>query len=392
MDVAIDQESQIRIRRDECEEDLPLALDRLCCSIREMRTGCLHALAVFFAGQFRGDAIEPYLNDIIKQLSLIISDPFSPTEHDEALTLTCLLCQQRFSAFDPFTRVVVGTLLPRLGRVAQDETLEYFASAFLAAFGTDSDDFRVTVISRLAQLLTNKKARTVEFTPTMTAELLSSLSLVLAAAPPPVAAIQFFAEIQDILASALSASKLKILLAALDLVSVVYESMKFVEKMIEVEGFDGELPMPLIQFCNAYVGRFMTLPGLMVKKVHQRAVTWRCQVIIKTFDGAPTSSELVLNSQLVTITGARPATLIGAIRRVTQDHFAEQMCDNPLIHDMLGIDLMTRFQALKRIRENKSAIQQDRVITRRQREKAISKARKKKAKREEYHSSEEDVE
>jgi hypothetical protein len=115
-------------------------------------------------------------------------------------------------------------------------------------------------------------------------------------------------------------------------------------------------------------------------------------VIIKTFDGAPTSSELVLNSQLVTITGARPATLIGAIRRVTQDHFAEQMCDNPLIHDMLGIDPITRFQALKRMRENKSVIQQDRVITRRQREKAISKARKKKSKREEYHSSEEDVE
>jgi hypothetical protein len=119
---------------------------------------------------------------------------------------------------------------------------------------------------------------------------------------------------------------------------------------------------------------------LLVKKADQSTLMWCCQLIAKEFDGAPTTAELTSNSQLVMITGVRPVMLVGSIRRVAQNHFAEQVCNNPLIHDMFDINLMTRFQALKIIRENKAVIQQDRVSTRRQREKITSKDRKKKNK------------
>jgi hypothetical protein len=42
-----------------------------------------------------------------------------------------------------------------------DIAIEFFSAVFLAAFGTDKDDF----IGRLAELLTNKKTQRVEFTP-----------------------------------------------------------------------------------------------------------------------------------------------------------------------------------------------------------------------------------
>jgi hypothetical protein len=168
--------------------------------------------------------------------------------------------------------------------------------------------------------------------------------------------------------------------------------MKFVQQMINAEGFNGELPMPLVRFCSDYIGKFGALPALLVKKADQRTLTSRCQAIAKEFEGELTTAELVLNSQLVTITGVRSVTLVAAIRRVAQDHFAEQMCNNPLIHELFGIDLLSRGQALKIIRENKAVIQQDRVANKRQREKAISKDRKKKTKRAEHHLSDEEVE
>jgi hypothetical protein len=113
-----------------------------------VRSG-VSALAAFFAGQFRDDESDIHLNDMVGQLSLIIGLPFSAAEHDDALTPICLLCLQRFSGFDSFKRVVVATLLPPLGRLAQDESFEFLAAAFLAAFGTDSDDFWATGIGRL---------------------------------------------------------------------------------------------------------------------------------------------------------------------------------------------------------------------------------------------------
>jgi hypothetical protein len=331
----------------------------------------IHTINVQLSGLFLAEDLDANLNDMVSDLMCIIANPFVQSEHDEALTLLCNACVQRFTDFDGYARAIINDLLPALADVAPDQTFRLFSIAFIASFGLLADDAKQAVLARYVQILGNRRSRGVDFSPPMITEALKGLALMLSMAPAPLVAVDMFEDIYGVIDKALKSSKTKVLTAALDCVPVVFEAIGEVEE----PAMDG------LQFAGNFAGKFRELPGQVQKKADQKAVNSKCNQIRKVFDGDENSIEIVLNSQVVTIAGDRRLTVLAAIRRISGDHFQQQMSENQFFHEYFGFELMTLRTALREKARLKDEIRYDRAVSKQERKKAIAKQRKQKSKR-----------
>jgi hypothetical protein len=379
-DAALTKEARITINAQEWQTEFPPALERLSAPVKELRPPAVRSFSTFFASTFVDDLIDPYLRDLTTSLLAIVSDPFSPSEHDDALSLLCLLCLQRFSSFDPYARVVISELLPGMDSLNANDIAQFFAVSFLASFGLSSIDSQLPVLTRILSLLRNKKVHAVELSGRMIAELTRGLNVMLAVLPPTVCGSQLYEQIAPVVDVLLGSSKRKVLFSALDTLAIVYESLVAVERLLE-DGEPVDVPMTVVQFTGDYANKFRKLPSQLAKKADQRAVQERCDELRALFDGAENSEEIVLNSQVVTVVGERKRTAVDAFRRVAGAYFQQTMTDNAHVHRFLGVVLLARRVALRLKKGQKAVIEADRAMSKRAKEQMIAKDRKKKEKR-----------
>jgi hypothetical protein len=210
----------------------------------------------------------------------------------------------------------------------------------------------------------------------MIIECLKGLNLMVSLSDSTVSACDCYSEITGVIDCMLGMKDPKVLSEALNLLLLLDESIVEVETLIE-NGEGSELQESRIQFIGAYGGKLGKIPELVSKTADQQSLSKQCALVGRKFDGVEKRvNHIVLNNQSVEIRGWKRQTVVAAVKRVTKSHFQEQLIANLMIHQFLGITLMTQQQALNMKRKVKGTMEHDHVLKKREREQAIAKKRK----------------
>jgi hypothetical protein len=323
-----------------------------------------------------GSSLADDRDGFVSTLCSVIGHPFSDSEHKEALALVCNLSLQLFTGFDRFATVFVQQFLPTLSDLPANQQFRLYAVGFVAGFSLVAEDARQRVVQQYCELLTNRRSRGAPFTSGMIIECLRGLNLMVSLCASTVSACDCYSEIAGVLDRMLGVKDPKVLAEALNLLLLLHESIAEVETLTES---GCRLQMSRIQFIGAYGGKLAQIPGLAPKKADKRALSKQCALVARIFEGEEGSvDDIVLNNQSVEIVGRKRQTVVAAVRRVTKAHFQEQMATNQIIHQFLGITLMTQQRALGMKRKFKDRIESDCAMKKRAREQAIAKKRKQK--------------
>jgi hypothetical protein len=195
--------------------------------------------------------------------------------------------------------------------------------------------------------------------------------------PPFIAASVLSSEIVPAIDLLLESTKRKILAPAIETIAILHNCIQ------KVDGSEYGLPLDVGQFTNNFAPKLGKVTRQVTKKVDQRTLGGRCTEIRAVFDGGDNEIELELNNQSVVIVGARLRTAVDAIRRVAVDAFQRQMCENLLVHELLGFRLRERSQVIREKRKWKALIDADRATAKKVKEQGIAKERKKREKQRE---------
>ena len=381
-DAAIEAES--RVERDLARWDaiVPAALEKMSSSIGDIRVAALRTIVYQMTGQYLGSAIDDLASDLIDQINTIIEENSSREEHDIAIFAACSICLQLLDNFEPYAMVILNDQMPQLADCENECLLRFFGIGFMTAFGTQ-DETRKRVLTRFIQLLMNKKARGVDFSPAMTMEAVDAVALILSVVPVDMC-MEMLEDIEALIDRCMASEKAKVILSGLELVLVLWDAMKEFEGVMraddekEAAKFLGEEK----RFIGKYSGKMGQLPGQVSKKNHQKEVRAKCTEVEKVLNGEEQCTlELVLDSQQVVIEGARNLCLTSAVKRVTQHHFAQQMSSNSGLHAIFRFELMSRHAALRMKKQLKDEMRSDRQMTKKERQQDRSKKRRQKAAR-----------
>jgi hypothetical protein len=344
----------------------------------EIRFDSIKNLTNNLSAVFLGNSLVDDRDGIVSTLCSVISNPFSDSEHNEALTLVCNLSLQLFTGFDPFVTVLIRQFLPTLCNLTENYQFRLYAIAFITGFSLVAQDVRQQIIEQYCELLTNRQSRGTIFTSGMIIECLKGLSLMISLCESTVSACNCYSKIMGVINRMLGIKDSKVLSETLNLLLLLHESIIEVEMLIE-NGEDYKLQESHIQFIGNYGGKLAQIPGFASKKIDEQALSKQCALITRVFNGKEkNTSDIVLNNQSVKIIGYKQQTVIAAVRRVTKSHFQEQMTANLIIHRFLGITLMTQQQALGLKRKFKHTIEYHYITKKREREQAIAKKKKQK--------------
>jgi hypothetical protein len=331
----------------------------------------MQALAYQLTGQFLGELLDDFSNDLVEKLRIRILENSSEREHDMAIASLCLICLQVMTNFEPFAVVCINDLLPLLPNLVPECSRRFSFLAFIVAFGVDSQEKYINVLTTFLQILARKKSRSTEFTPSMMAEGIKAINVLLARCSPDyLDSSGLFSEVCDFVDRSLTRPKAKIILAALETVSVLYDILLQVADLEDLR---------IKNFTGRYLGKFVQLPSQVSKKTATKEVRNKCRDLSRYFDGDPVfTTDLTLNNQEVHANGAREVVLVDAIRSVTQSYFEQTMSTNTLIHALFGWDLLSRTHALRLKKKMKDDIKRDRVSNRKDNDMSIAKKRKQK--------------
>ncbi|OHS98664.1 hypothetical protein TRFO_34883 [Tritrichomonas foetus] len=376
-DSALDEATEIVSDLDNWRDAWPTLIEKINSTRIELRVSALQSMNKILTARYLGyEDLQPYLDDTVNCLHGPIMDRASRAEHDEALGVLCNLAMNTFAEFEPFLRVFLNDIMPTLSDMHEEESFRFFAIAFAVSLSVSHQDLCLNVIKKLISLMMNKKSRTTDFTPEMLAECLKAICLLAATFEDQVVAETLLADLQGLLDLAISNHKPLVILAALDLVPIIYEAI--VTNEIQNPTENGVSVVASKQFAAKYKTKLASLGQDLPKKADQKAVFQKTQEINNIFDGETVEEELTLNNQNVTISGVRPVYILQAIRRVTRVHFQNQMSENLDVQNLFGYQLLSTQHALRLKKKHKSEIQRDRVVSKKEREMAIEKKRRQK--------------
>ena len=374
--VALEEASQIVNIDDEDEEwdnYLPACMDKVNSHRPVVRVAGLLSLVELFSREYRGNSpsISSIMNEVMSAISDSITSPQRRDEYESALIVVCLLALNSFSRFESFSPVFINDVLPTLPEITREHSLAFFALAFIVSFGVKSKVTCLQVFDQYVELMLNKKSRSVEFTTDVIVEIARGLKLMLSVFPSSVAAVTHREVIERVIDQLLSSTNPNVLVAGVNLIPVVYESI--VQEL--------EDPAEHSLFVGKYQGKVKDLPLQVTKKADQKTVRNASSIVEGYLDGELLEDKLTLNSQIVPIEGPRHLTFVEAIRRVTKTHFQEQMCTNVNVHTSLGFELMSNHVALRMKKKFKKEVTQERGESKRDREQDIAKKRRQKDQR-----------
>jgi hypothetical protein len=298
-------------------KEYPDMLNHLSSRDPNVRLAAIHSMKNQISGIFIPVDLDSNVNAIISDFLRILKS--SPPEHDDTLILLCCLCLQQFSHFNPHAKLIIGSLLPRLSNC---DALELFAVGFIASFGLADEEHHLQLdILRIYLDLMSRDEFDVEC--------LKSLTLMLAVFDPEHCLGVLFERILHIIDDCLLWTEEVILLAAIDLVMVVYEGLHNIESQ----------PIDIHKFTREIVATLRELPRKLRKKHEQKALARRCREVEQQFNGEIVTTKFGLNPRRMTITGARNHVALAAIKRACGDNFQQQMFQNRFIHIFFGNDI-----------------------------------------------------
>lgn len=385
-DSALEEASEIVSDLDNWEEVWPSLIEKVASSRIELRVSALQSMnKILTARYIEYSEIEPFLEDTLNCLHNPIMSRASREEHDEALTVLCNLSLNTFAEFEPYVHIFLDDIIPTLPDMTEEESFRFFAIAFVVSISVSHQDLCMKVFRSLHGLMTNKKSRTTEFTEQMISSCIKSIGLLISTFPDEVVADTIYSDLTALIDLAVSNQKPLVILAAIDLIPIIYEAILTVESQNQTEEAVNAIKSK--QFASKYKSKISDLGSDLSKKADQKTVKSRVKEVtdllsnIAVRDGTlmeGASESIVLNSQEVEIFGVRNCLILSAIRRITKVHFQQQMSENLEIRDFFGFKLLTSDHALRLKKKNKGEIMKNRVQTKKEREMEINKKRRQK--------------
>lgn len=385
-DSALEEATEIVSDLDSWRETWPSLIEKVNSQRIELRISSLQSMnKILTARYIQYEEIEPFLEDTMSALHDPIMNKASREEHDEALAVMCNLSLNTFSEFEPYAQIFLDDILPTLPDLKEDESFRFFTIAFLVSISVNHQDLCMKCFDSLYNIMVNKKSRTTEFTEQMIASCIKAIGLLISSFPDEVLAETIYSKILSLINLAISNQKPLVILAAIDLIPIVYEAVISFEIQSETEEAANSVKSK--QFVSSYKGKLADLGSDLSKKADQKAVKSRVNEIFELFncstvedssltEGATES--IVLNSQEIQVVGVRKCVILSAIRRITKVHFQQQMTENLDIREFFGFTLLTQDHALRLKKKNKREILQNRVQSKKEREMEIDKKRRRK--------------
>lgn len=380
-EAAIEEASEIISDLDTWESSYPDLLAKIDSPRAELRLSAMRSINKILSGKYIGMDIEPYIDQTVLVLRQPLFEPVSQQEHDEAFGVLCNLATNIFNEFEPTAILILNQVSPLLPGLNDEEAFTYFAIAYIVSLSVSSESECRKILNQFLNLAFSKKARTSEISPESEAELIKAIGIMIAAFPEHIAGEDVRPNLCDIIDKAFTTQKTPVILAALELIPIIYESIVMLEET-EAENTEEIVnTQQSRQFASKYRSKISSLTDNVTKKQDQKDIKASVKSIVDYLDGEEMMERIVLNIQTVDITGPRRIYLMSAIRRVTKAHFQIGMSQNAEIHNLLGFEIMGHHDALRVKKKNKKKIEAERMTNTKDRKRDLAKKRNQKEER-----------
>lgn len=381
-DHAINAQCQVIKTSNNWQKDLPDCAEKASSSRNDIRLAALQSMNEILSEKYIGDDLESLIETIFDSLLTPITEPTARQEHDEALMVVCNLALNTYNLMEEQTYSFLNELMPKLPGMTGDQTARAFAIAFVTGFTLSNEERCESCLSRLLELIANKKKRTVKFEPECVVALINAVALLLSILSSTVAVGKLAPQIATAVDIALESKKAPVLSAVLDLLPIIYECIKEVEEYSEE--LQEQYQADASHFAAKYRNKIATLEDNVDKKQDKRDIRLKVAKITEFFDTNELTEDIILAEQSVCIEGARKVCIVDAIRKVTRHHFAHMMIQNPGIHDAIGVKLKVGSVRLSEKKKQKKETERERIVTKKERQMGLAKQRKLKEERREH--------
>ena len=375
-DAALEEAADISYDITNWWETWPSLIEKAKSSRIELRVSALQAMNKILTQRYiKFERFEEFLDDTYDALQASIMNYASREEHDEALLVICHMSLNFFTLFEPTTQMFLDSIMPNLNRSENDEAMRFFTAGFLLSFSVTHKDLCVRAMNLFFKLMINKQTRATQFSHETIIECLSAITLLTASLPEDVVVEEFMPNYQKLLDLFFEKKNPQVLLAMIKLIPILQEALSTYE--IQVAN-DKEAENKSKDFLMKYKAKLFSLGEDQLKKADKKSIKSSVKDIVAILEGRPVEESLTLLNQDITISGIRKNYILNAIRRITTVHFQNQMSENVNIHELFEYHLVSAKYALRRKNEMKGEIQHQRVVSKKEREMAITKQRRKK--------------
>lgn len=390
-DAALDEAAEVVSDLDNWQEHWPSFVEKANSTRSELRLSAFQSMNKVLTARYVGyEDFEPFIEPTFDALHEAIVNYASRSEHDEALGVFCNMSLNCFYEFEHYVQVFLDNIVPTLSGISEDEVFRFFTVAFSVAISVSNSELSLRTFNLFYNLLMNKKSRSTEFTTEMLAECVKSVGILLSSFPDEVIAENLASQIEDLIDQMVSNQRAPLILAAIDLIPIVYEAILSNEAPANSEEHANAIQSK--HFTSKYKSKIANLGNDLSTKADQKLVKNRVKEIIDILSGNEIVDSclmdncvetITLNNQSVELHGYRRLILLSAIRRVTKVHFQQQMTENLEIRELFGFQLFSSEQANRLRKKHKGEIQQQRIADKKERQMAIDKKRRQKMERNE---------
>lgn len=327
----------------------------------------------FLISKFCGDGfIEPFVNDLVTNISKIAIDFPSRRLHDTALSIICLISISCLDDVeDPFS-VFEKEMMLHFNEIKNGQSFRFYTIAIVAAFSINDEELCSKILRSFLEIAQNKHPKACKFSPQTVCEIFTGIALMLSMFPESVCAQTFTEEIMKAIDTGLQSSITEICFAAMNVLAVMYEN---------VSNYTPENSDPFMEkstFVAKYEPRLATIGDRINSKQEKKLVQSRAAEIIALFDNRNTPEKMTINQQIVKIETPSNGVIIEAVKRLTGKYFPQQIGANERIQEIIGIKLLSTKEAREMKKEHRDDLDRGREMTKKEREMQRNDKRRKK--------------
>jgi hypothetical protein len=271
----------------------------------------------------------------------------------------------------------LDVIMPKLNSTTEEDKLRFFAAAFVAGFTVESNEICEKVLDNLAELIINKKKRTVTFKGETIAEIIKAISLLLSILPSTVCVSETGERIQKALEIVFKSSNFEVLLEGCDLLQIMYECLQEIEYCQEENIEETKAS----DFAGKYKNKIERISERIDKKTDQKTLMDKVKNTLEFLNTKELIESITLKEQNIDIVGPRNIFILSAIRRVTKTKFSQMMEQNRSIHKALEFHLRSSHSIKVQKNKERKVTKRERILSQKEREIKFSSERQKKIQR-----------
>ncbi|OHT09190.1 hypothetical protein TRFO_22018 [Tritrichomonas foetus] len=337
----------------------------------DIRNSALRHLNDILLKNYLGEKINGHIDPLVASLrDIYINDKSSKSEIDLSLNIFCILSLHSFNEFRESALILKRDLMPTGNHPCP------FPLAFVSCFSLSDEE----IVDNLIQSINNLK--------TVNQDLIRSITILVSFAPE-----NFVYEISENIFQIIQNNLTKnvrapIVTAILDLFLCTFDALQnchMRKSSIEEQNSDAidNDRNVAIDFANKCRQFIENVEKSIQKKADQKTIRSQSAETLRIVDGTSEKTfDFAFGVQHVTIKGSRKVFVLNTIKKIAQKNFLNHLAENIYLQEMLGFTLLKQEDAVKMEKRFKSEISSKHMMTKKERELAISKQRKQKEERE----------